>query len=296
MPAPFRGVFTALVSPMTLDEELDLGALEAHVDRQVAAGVHGLVALGSTGEYYALSPAEREAVVRTVVGAARGRVPVLAGPNAGSTRDAVAYARQAEKAGAAGLLVSAPYYSLPTPDELVDHVRAVAESTGLPVMLYNYPGRAGVDMQPETVERLAEIPAVRYIKESTGEITRVSAIVRRCGARMTVFCGCDTEALESFALGATGWVTGAANFAPKPVVELFRLAADRQDLPAARAAHYRLLPLLAHLETCGRYTQAVKAGCAIAGHPVGPPRRPLRALEEGDVRALRDVVAPLLNG
>ena len=296
MPAPFRGVFTALVTPMTPDEELDLGALEAHVDRQVADGVHGLVALGSTGEYYALSPAERESVVRTVVGAARGRVPVLVGPNAGATRDAVAYARQAEKAGAAGLLVSAPYYSLPSPDELVGHVRAVAGATGLPVVLYNYPGRTGVDMTPDVVERLAEVPTVRYIKESTGDITRVSAIVRRCGVRMTVFCGCDAEALESFALGATGWVTGVTNIAAAPAVELFRLAAEREDLPAARAAHYRLLPLLAHLESCGRYTQAVKAGCAIAGHPVGPPRRPLRALEEVDVRAIRDVIASLLNG
>ncbi len=296
MPAPFRGVFTALVTPMTPDEELDLGALEAHVDRQVACGVHGLVALGSTGEYYALSPAERESVVRTVVGAARGRVPVLVGPNAGATRDAVAYARGAEKAGAAGLLVSAPYYSLPSPDELVEHVRAVAGATGLPVVLYNYPGRTGVDMTPDVVERLAEISTVRYIKESTGDITRVSAIVRRCGARMTVFCGCDAEALESFALGAQGWVTGVANLAAAPAVELFRLAAERQDLPAARAAHYRLLPLLAHLESCGRYTQAVKAGCAIAGHPVGPPRRPLRMLEEVDVRALRDVLASLLSG
>ena len=296
MSAPFRGVFTALVTPMTPDEELDLGALAAHVDRQVADGVHGLVALGSTGEYYALSATEREAVVRTVVEAARGRAPVLAGPNAGSTRDAVAYARQAEKAGAAGLLVSAPYYSLPSPGELVEHVRAVAAATGLPVVLYNYPGRTGVDMTPDVVERLAEIPSVRYIKESTGDITRVSAIVRRCGGRMAVFCGCDTEALESFVLGATGWVTGVANVAAKPAVELFRLAADRQDLPAARAAHDRLLPLLSHLETCGRYTQAVKAGCAIAGHPVGPPRRPLRPLEGDAVRALRDVIAPFLNG
>jgi 4-hydroxy-tetrahydrodipicolinate synthase len=153
-----------------------------------------------------------------------------------------------------------------------------------------------VDMTPDVVERLAEIPNVRYIKESTGDITRVSAIVRRCGGRMAVFCGCDTEALESFVLGATGWVTGVANVAPGPALELFRLAVDRGDFRTAREAYYRLLPLLAHLESCGRYTQAVKAGCAIAGHPVGPPRRPLRPLDEDAVRALRDVVAPILNG
>jgi 4-hydroxy-tetrahydrodipicolinate synthase len=294
MPAPFRGVFTALVTPMTPDEELDLGALAAHVDRQVAGGVHGLVALGSTGEYYALSPAEREAVVRTVVGTARGRVPVLVGPNAGATREAVAYARQAEQAGAAGLLVSAPYYSLPSPGELVEHVRAVAGATALPVMLYNYPGRTGVDMTPDVVERLAEIPTVRSIKESTGDITRVSAILRRCGGRLAVFCGCDTEALENFVLGATGWVTGVANFAATPAVELFRRAVDRGDFLAAREAHGRLLPLLAYLENSGTYTQSVKAACALAGHPVGPPRRPLRALAENDVRALREVLTPFL--
>ncbi len=119
--------------------------------------------------------------------------------------------------------------------------------------------------------------------------------MRRCGTRVAVFCGCDTEALESFALGATGWVTGVTNIVTGPAVELFRLAADRQNLPAVRAANDRLLPLLAHLESCGRYTQAVKAGCAIAGHPVGPPRRPLRALADADVAALRKVVEPLLR-
>jgi len=295
MSEPFRGVFAALVTPMTAEEEIDLGALSAHVDRLIGEGVHGVVPLGSTGEFYALTAAEREAVVRAVIGAARDRVPVLVGVNAGSTREAVAYARQAGALGAAGLLVAAPYYSLPTPDELVEHVRAVATAAALPVMLYNYPGRTGVDMTPDVVERLARIEPVRYIKESTGDITRVSTIVRRCGGRMTVFCGCDSEALESLVLGAAGWVTGVANFAAKAAVELYRLAAEAKDVLAARGAYYRLLPLLARLEGGGVYTQSCKAGCALAGHPVGPPRRPLRALADAETAALRDLLAPLIR-
>ncbi len=295
MPAPFRGVFAALVTPMTAEEEVDLGALAAHVDRLIGEGVHGVVPLGSTGEFYALAASEREAVVRTVVEASKKRVPVLVGVNAGSTRDAAAYARQAGTLGADGLLVAAPYYSLPTSDELVEHVRAVADATALPVMLYNYPGRTGVDMTPDVVERLAQIATVRYIKESTGDITRVSAIVRRCAGRMTVFCGCDSEALESFVLGAAGWVTGVANFAAGPAVELFRLAAEAKDVAAAREAHYRLLPLLSNLEGGGVYTQSCKAGCALTGHPVGPPRRPLRPLAVAETASLRELLAPLMR-
>ncbi|NQU24407.1 MAG: dihydrodipicolinate synthase family protein, partial [Candidatus Nealsonbacteria bacterium] len=196
MPTEFRGVYTAMVTPMTPDEEIDFATLETFVNYLIDQGVHGLIPLGSTGEYYALSPQEREAVIKATLAAAAGRVPVLAGANAGATREVVDYCKQAEQLGTAGVLLAAPYYSLPTPDELFEHFRVVNESTGLPIMLYNYPGRTGVDMTPDLIVRLAQLDRVQYVKESSGDITRFSEIIRRCGEKITVFCGCDTAALE----------------------------------------------------------------------------------------------------
>jgi 4-hydroxy-tetrahydrodipicolinate synthase len=288
----WKGVFTALVTPMTADEEVDYAALAAFVEYQIGEGrVHGLIPLGSTGEYYALSPDERRAVLQTVLDAAKGRVPVVAGTNAGSTRDVIHYCRQAEELGAAGVLLAPPYYSLPTPDELFEHFRAVDGAIGIPIMLYNYPGRTGVDMRPDFIERLAALSNVRYVKESTGEIARISELLRRCGDRLDVFCGCDTVALESFLIGAIGWVGGVANVVPQAHVRLYELAAVKHDYAAARDLYFRLLPLLSLMEGGGKYTQFVKAGCGLAGHSVGPPRRPLGPATAEESAQLREAIA-----
>ncbi|NQT85759.1 dihydrodipicolinate synthase family protein, partial [bacterium] len=168
MPSEFKGVFPALVTPMTEDEEIDCKTLAGLVDSLIQeGGVHGVIPLGSTGEYYALSDAEREAVVKTTLEAAAGRVPVLVGANAGSTRRVACFSQQAQELGAAGVLLAAPYYSLPTQDELFDHFRVVDDAIDIPIMLYNYPGRTGVDMTPDLVERLAGLDNVLYVKEST---------------------------------------------------------------------------------------------------------------------------------
>lgn len=288
MTEKFRGIFPALVTPMSRDGQIDHDTLAALIEYLIAdCGVHGVIPLGSTGEFYALTAAERESVLKTTVAAAAGRVPVVAGTNAGSTADVIAYSRQAAEMGVAGVLLAAPYYSLPTQDELFEHFREIDAAIDIPIMLYNYPGRTGVDMLPDLVERLAALDTVQYIKESTGDVTRVSEIIRRCGDGITVFCGSDTIALESFLLGATGWVGGVVNVLPREHVQLYRLAAIEENFATARALYYRLLPILSLLEGGGKYTQFVKAGCALTGHPVGLPRAPLRpvtAEEEGQIR------------
>jgi len=275
MPAKLHGILSALVTPMTEAEELDCDTLARFVDYLIGEGVHGLIPLGSTGEYYALSPEERDTVVKITIEAAAGRVPVVVGANAGSTREVIAYCRRAEALGADAVMLAAPYYSLPTEDELFEHFRAVAESIELPIVLYNYPGRTGVDMPPALVARLAELDRIQYVKESSGEVARVAEIIRTCGERITVLCGCDTVALESFVLGAAGWVGGVVNVLPRQHVELYRLAVEKGDFAAARPLYYRMLPALGMMEGGGKYTQYVKAGCGLTDHPVGPPRRPL---------------------
>jgi len=290
----FEGVYPALVTPMTSEEEVDHETLCGFANYLVEeGGVQGLIPLGSTGEYYALTDEEREAVIKTTLEAAAGRVPVLVGTNGGGTRQIVAYCRQAESLGAAGLLLAAPYYSLPTPDELYRHFKVVNDAVGIPIMLYNYPGRTGVDMTPDLIERLAELKNIRYVKESTGDATRVSEIIRRCGERIAVFCGCDTLALESFMMGAVGWVGGVVNALPKAHVRLFELAVEKKDILAARKLYYKMLPVLALMEGAGQYTQLVKAACALDGHPVGPPRKPLWPAGEQDVNRLKELLVSL---
>ncbi len=271
----FRGVFAASVTPMKASQEIDFPRLAAFTDALLRQGLHGLVPLGSTGEYYALSADEREGVLRTTLEVVAGRVPVVAGANAGSTRDVIAFARQAEQLGCDGVMLAAPYYSLPRPEELFAHFRAVNNAIGIPIVLYNYPGRTGVDMPPEFIERLAGLRNLRYVKESTGEMARITELLRRCGDRLGVFCGCDTIALESLMLGAIGWIGGVANVLPKSHASLYHLTVVDKDFPAARKLFFRMLPLLELMEGGGKYTQFVKAACALAGHPVGPPRRPL---------------------
>lgn len=292
MARSFRGVFPAMLTPMTPEEEVDFAKLEALVEYLIGAGVHGLIPLGSTGEFYALNPQERHEVLQAVLKAAAGRVPVVAGVNAGATREVVRYSREAEAMGAAGVLLAPPYYSLPRPDELLEHIRLVDRAVGIPIMLYNYPGRTGVDMKPDDLERLAELKNVRYVKESTGETARISEIIRRCGDRLQVFCGCDSVVLESFVLGAVGWVAGIANVCAAEHVRLYELL-QGNDYAAARAYFFRLQPLLALIENSGKYTQLVKAGAGLAGRGAGPPRHPLLPPIEEELEPLRAVLAAI---
>jgi len=284
----FRGVLAALVTPMDARGEIDYTKLGKFADYLVRKGVHGLIPLGSTGEYYALSNEERERVIQVTIEAARGRVPVIAGTNAGSTRDVISFSRQAEALGCDGVMLAPPYYSLPRQEELYVHFKAVNDKLGIPIMLYNYPGRTGVDMSPEFIEQLAGLKNVRYVKESTGEMPRITELLRRCGDRLGIFCGCDTISLESFVVGAIGWVGGVVNVLPASHAKLYELAVVRKDYNGARKLFFEILPVLELMEGGGKYTQWVKAACGLMGYDCGAPRRPLgpaSAQEKAQLRA-----------
>jgi 4-hydroxy-tetrahydrodipicolinate synthase len=288
-----HGVLAALVTPMTVTEKVDLDRLAEMVDHLIVSGLHGLVPLGSTGEFYALSPGERKEVLEVTLSAAAGRVPVLAGANAGSTSEVVEYCRQAERMGASGILLAPPYYSRPTLDELYEHIRLANDAIGIPIMLYNYPGRTGVDMTPDFLLRLTDLDNVRYVKESTGEMERITRLIRTAGDRLGVFCGCDTLALECFTVGAIGWVGGVANVIPRQHARLYELAVERKDASSSRKLFYRMLPLLELMEGSGKYTQFVKAACGLTGHRVGPPRRPLLPATAQEKARLRQAIRSL---
>lgn len=286
----FHGVYVASVTPMDKKGRVDFDMLGKFIDGQVKSGIHGIIPLGSTGEFYALTPDERHDVLKATLEAVSGRVPVLAGTNASSTADVIAYSKQAEQLGVDGLLLAAPYYSLPTHDELYKHFKTVNDAVGIPIMLYNYPGRTGVDLTPDFVERLTALDNVKYIKESTGDVTRISESIKRFGDRIGVFCGADLIPLESFVLGAVGWVGGIANVLPKSHVKLYELAAVKGDIPAARKFFYEIFYALQAIETSGKYTQYVKAGCEIMGNPVGPPRMPLGTIPKKEYAKLEEIL------
>ncbi len=296
LPGNFHGVYAALVTPMKANEDVDFAKLGAFADHLIGQGVHGLIPLGSTGEYYALSADERERVIRATLEAAAGRVPVVAGTNAGSTRDVIAFSRQAEELGCAGVMLAAPYYSLPRPEELFVHFKAVSDAIGTPIMLYNYPGRTGVDMSPEFIERLAGLKNLRYVKESTGEMPRITELLRRCGDRLGVFCGCDTIALESLMVGAIGWVGGVVNVLPASHAALYELTVVKKDYVAARKLFFEMLPTLELMEGGGKYTQWVKAACGLMGHNCGAPRRPLGPASKAELAELRKALRQVSEG
>lgn len=285
MAKPFRGTYTVLITPF--DEtgaKVDLKAMADLVDWQIKQGIHGLIPLGSTGEFLSLTDDEQAAVAETAIKAAKGRVPVLIGTGCENTLDGVRLSKRAEALGADGVMIIPPFYSTPTEDELFEHYRRIGEAIGIPIMIYNNPATANVDMRPETVKRLSAIDNVRYIKESTLEVTRVRDIIDLCGDRMTVFAG--ILGYESFWLGAQGWVAVCSNLLPAESAKLFELVADAKDQPAALALYKRILPIVRWVGG-HRYVAATKAGLGMMGRPVGPPRPPRLPLPAADVEALR---------
>lgn len=287
----WRGTYTVLITPFTADgSAVDVPALRQLVNWQIEQGIHGLIPLGSTGEFLSMTPEERRLVIETCVATAAGRVPILIGTGAEWTREAVANAREAEQMGADGVMVIPPYYSSPTEDELFEHYRRIGEAISLPVMIYNNPATANVDLTPPIVARLSQIDNVRYIKESTLEVTRVRDIIELCGSRMTVFAG--ILGYESFWLGAQGWVAVCSNLIPRDSARLFELVADHGDQPAALQLYRRILPIVRWVGG-HRYVAASKAGLAMMGLPVGVPRSPRLPLPAADLPALRADLAAL---
>lgn len=242
----FKGTFTALVTPFRGDG-LDLEALEKLLDGQFAGGVTGVVAIGTTGESPTLSHDERETIIRKCVELSKGHCSVLAGTGSYSTRDATDATKRAEQLGVDGALVVSPYYNKPSQEGLFRHFKAIADSTSLPIMLYNIPGRCGVDINADTVVRLAEsCRNIVSIKEASGSVERVSELRGRLPGAFTILSGDDSLTLPFMAVGASGVVSVASNLIPSEVSALVA-AFQKGDAATAEKMHRRLFPLMKDL-------------------------------------------------
>lgn len=290
----FRGAYTALVTPFHHDR-LDEPAISRLVEQQIAAGVHGLVPCGTTGEAPTLSTSEHLRVVELTVQAAAGRVPVLAGASSYNTRHAIELARACKQLGAAGTLQVTPYYNRPTQAGLVAHFTAIAEASELPVVLYNVPARTGVDLQAETVATLAHHPLIVGIKEATGDMTRLARIreLLADNDRFALLSGDDFTLLPFLALGGHGVISVTSNVAPRWLAQLCDAAVAGQ-WDEARTWHYRQLALCRAL-----FTQPnpipVKSAMALLGRCHPDMRLPLLAIDpqSRDGQALADALHSL---
>ena len=243
MRRPFTGCGTALVTPFRADGSLDEAGVSRLARRQIDAGIHFLVPCGTTGESPTLTDEERVRVVELVVAEAKGRVPVLAGAGGYNTREVIEAAHRMAAAGADGILSVTPYYNKPTPDGLVQHYSAIASAVGLPIIVYNVPGRTGCNVDPHTLARLATIPNVAGVKEASGNMTQMCEVCAVVPPDFLVLSGDDALTLPLMAVGGRGIISVASNVIPSEMSRFVELA-DQGDFSAARALHQRLLPLM----------------------------------------------------
>ncbi len=282
----FTGAMTALLTPFK-DGKVDEAALKRLVDFQIKNGIDALVPCGTTGESPTLSYDEHKRVIEVTVRAAAKKVPVIAGTGSNSTEEAVMLTRHAEKVGADAALIVVPYYNKPTQAGMIAHFKAVAASVSLPIVIYNIPGRTGVNMLPETVAELAAVKNIIAIKESTGSLEQAGQIMKLCD--IIVLSGDDALTIPLMAIGAKGVISVASNIVPKEVAQMTG-AALKGDYQAARAMHYRLLDLfkILFVET---NPIPVKAAAAMMGMMQEEIRLPLLTLSEHHRSKLRATLA-----
>lgn len=286
---PFTGSITALVTPFQ-NGAVAYDELRALVNFQIKSGIDGLVPVGTTGESPTLDHEEHLAVVRCVIDATRGRVPVIAGTGSNSTKEAVHLTSEAHEAGADAMLVVAPYYNRPTQEGLFQHFCAVADATDKPIVLYSIPGRCGIEISVDVIARLrARYPHVAHVKEAGGSVDRVDQILQACGDSVTVLSGDDSLTLPFMAVGAKGVISVATNLVPRDVVKMVNLALEG-DYAKARKLHRRLYPVFKtiFIESNPVPVKAAMVRAGIIGSE--EVRAPLSALTDANRKTLFGVL------
>ena len=289
----FEGVVPALLTPFDESGAVDAAALGRNAEWLLDNGATGLVGTGTMGEAQSLSAGERRLVIETLVEAAGGRVTVTAGVSSETPAASIGLAADAAAAGAGALMLLPPLGYQGDAREIEDFYRAVAGSTDLPIMAYNNPKASGTDMRPDLIARLAEIDGVVAVKECSGDARRIAEILNATDG-LEVLVGGDDWALEGFCAGATGWISGVANVAPRECVELFSLCSEGR-LDEAREIHARLLPL-ARLDMRPKLVQYFKAAKDLVGREGGPCRPPRLELTEDERREVEEAVRALGAG
>ena len=283
----FTGSMVALVTPFK-DGKIDWQSLDALVDFHIQNGTKGIVPCGTTGESATLDHKEHHEVVQRVIKAVNKQVPVIAGTGSNSTAEAIELTRGAEKAGADGALMISPYYNRPTQEGIYQHYKRVAESVGIPIIVYNIPGRTGSKIEPETLARLSEIKNVAGVKEATGSVDQAIDVIRLCGDNLAVYSGEDSLTFSLMALGGKGVISTVANIVPKEMSQLTD-ACLKGNWESGRKLQLKLIPLIrsVFLET---NPIPIKTALSLMGKCTGELRLPLTSMSEGNLKKLRQTM------
>ncbi|HWV09277.1 MAG TPA: dihydrodipicolinate synthase family protein [Pseudomonas sp.] len=288
----FQGIYTPAITPLDSTGQIDRTAFAEVLEYLIEAKVHGIIIGGSTGEYYAHTAQERfdlGALAKDVIG---NRLPLIIGTGAVRTEDSVEYAKAAKAIGADAILVGSPPYALPTEAENAAHALAVDKAAGLPIMLYNYPGRMSVSMGREFFDTvLGASDNFVAIKESSGDMGQLHRLAREY-PQLDVSCGWDDQALEFFAWGARSWVCAGSNFIPREHVALYEACVLEKDFDKGRRIMSAMMPLMDFLEG-GKFVQSIKHGCQLVGLRPGGVRAPLQGMTEDEQQRLQAVVSEL---
>lgn len=284
----FKGVIAYPITPFDQGERVDIPLFRKLVERLITAKVHAIAPLGSTGVLPYLTDAEKEEITETTIRQVKGRVPTLVGVSNLTTERTVYHARFAEKAGASAVMIIPMSYWKLTDDEIVKHYDTVASKITIPIMVYNNPATAGVDMSPALLKRLLQIPNVTMIKESTGDIQRMHYLRRELGEEVAFYNGSNPLALAAFSAGACGWCTAAANLIPELNIALYE-AVQHNNLDEARRLFYLQVDLLKFIVDKG-LPRAIKAGLNILGEDGGQLRSPLKPLTRIEISELENIL------
>ncbi|GAB4112506.1 MAG: 4-hydroxy-tetrahydrodipicolinate synthase [Candidatus Caldatribacteriota bacterium] len=276
MSIKIRGIIPPMITPFDQKEKVDRKTLQKMTNYLIEAGVHGVFPLGSTGEGYALSFEEKREIIETVIETTNKRVPVYAGTGAITTKDSIKLTKMATELGVDALSVITPYFISPNQEELFEHYKAIAASTELPIILYNNPGRTGIDLSIDLIVRLSEIENIVGIKDSSGDMTKAAEIIRRTTGNFAVLSGRDTLIYGFLAYGGHGSVAATANIVPELVVSIYELF-QKGEYQAALEAQFKLAPLRMAF-SLGSFPVIMKEGLKLKGIEVGNTLAPVKPL------------------
>lgn len=278
----FKGVYAVAVTPFKEDGSFDFEAAKKHLDWLIESGVHGICVLGATGEYLSVSDEEHIAYVKEIVPYISDRVSVIVGATRERTDDVVKLVQNIKECGAHAAMVLPPFYCHPSQDEVVAHYKYIMDQVDFPLVAYNNPGSAGIEVEQDTFKKLFELKNTAIVKESSGSMQKLTEVLIDAPDSVSVFCGCDNLAFESFADGAVGWISMLANVAPKDCVELFESVHDRKDLTRGFEVYKKILPALNVLESFPKPVQALKYALKSKDLGGGFVRRPRQELTDAE--------------
>lgn len=286
----FQGIYAVVVTPFHEDGTFDVESAKKNLDWLIEQGVQGVCILGATGEYQSISDEEHMAYVKEIVPYVKDRVSVIVGASRERPEDVVKLVNNIKECGAHAAMVLPSFYCHPAQDEIVEHYRYIEEQTQFPIVAYNNPGSAGIEIGQDAFRQIMALPYTAIVKESSGSMQKLTEVLIDAPEKVSVFCGCDNLAYESFADGACGWICMLANVAPKQCVDLYQAVYEEEDLKKGKEIYKEILPALNVLESFPKPVQALKYGLSKKGLNGGYVRRPRMELNEEEKTYLSEAM------